>query len=145
MSRSKPDRLLVWCSLLFVLLAVQSVSKPFRSNEHLGFVLLGERTDGLTEAVAAPVHAALMLALAYGIWRMKRYALWIIGPYALYVVLNISLYALRYGLNWDSIAPPPFSSSPALAFGFLGVFLLLALGVPFGTAHRLFERRDELS
>ena len=99
-------------------------------------MLLGFRTDGLLEAIVARVHAALMLGLAYGIWRLKRYALYFLLVYTPYVLLNLILFSLRYELHPPGDLPVPL---------FAAIYALIALGVPGGTAYLLSRRRPELS
>ena len=136
MDRPKPGVALTILALVFVAAAVQSLLKPFLTGPTAGFMLLGFRTDGLLEAIVAPVHAALMFGLAYGIWRLKRYALHFLWVYTPYVLLNLILFTVRYG--WPSSGGLPV---PLVA----AIYSLIALGVPGGTAYLLSRRRPELS
>jgi hypothetical protein len=136
MDRPKPGVALTILALIFVVVAVTSILKPFATGPDAGFMLLGFRTDGVLEAIVARVHAALMLGLAYGIWGLKRYALYFLLVYTPYVLLNLILFSLRY--EWH----PPGDLSVSL---FVVIYALIALGVPGGTAYLLSRRRPELS
>ena len=136
MDPPKPGVALTISALIFVVAAVQSILKPFDTGPEAGFMLLGFRTDGLLEAIVARVHAALMLGLAYGIWRLRRYALYFLLVYTPYVLLNLILYSLRY--EWPAPGDLP---APLIAV----IYALIALGVPGGTAYLLSRRRPELS
>ena len=136
MDRPRPGVALTISALIYVIAALQSAMKPFSTDPNAGFMLLGFRTDGLLEAIVAPVHAVLMLGLAYGIWRLKRYALYFLLVYTPYVLLNLILYSLRY--EWPTPGDLPV---PVVAF----LYALIALGVPGGTAYLLSRRRPELS
>ena len=136
MDRPKPGVALTILALLFVVLAVQSFLLPFNTGPVSGFMLFGVRTDGLLEAIVARVHAVLMLGLAYGIWRLRRYALYFLLVYTPYILLNHILFTLRY--EWpspESLTVPQFAA----------ISLLIGLGVPGGTAYLLSRRRLELS
>jgi hypothetical protein len=151
MNRPRPGTALKILALLFVVIAVESILKPFDTRPGMGFMLLGFRTDGLLEAIVARVHAALLLGLAYGIWRLKRYALYFLLAYTPYVLLNIILSSLRY--DWIGIDIPagvPLIlglSSPIDIPGplFAIIWTLLSVGGPAGTAYLLSRRRLDLS
>jgi hypothetical protein len=136
MNRPKPGVALTILALVFLVAAVQSMLKPFATGPTAGFMLFGFRTDGLLEAIVAPVHGALMLGLAYGIWRLKRYALHFLLGYTPYVALNLVLFSLRYDWSSPGDLPVPL---------FVAIYALIALGVPGGTAYLLARRRPELS
>ena len=131
-----PAPALTILALLFVVLAVQSILLPFETAPTAGFMLFGFRTDGLLEAIVARVHAALMLGLAYGIWRLKRYALYFLLVYTPYILLNHILFTLRY--EWPT---PGGLSVPQ----FMAISVLIGVGVPGGPAYLLSRRRPELS
>ncbi len=135
MNRPRPGPLLTVAALVFVLSAIQSAAKPLLPGPE-GFMLFGVLTDGPVEAVVARVHAALMLVLAYGVWRLKRYALWFLYFYGPYVLLNIALANMRYELE-----PPVALPGPVFA----ALFTVIALGVPGGTAYLLARRQPELT
>jgi hypothetical protein len=136
MARPKPGVVLTILALIFVVAAVQSLLKPYGTGPTSGFMLFGFRTDGLLEAIVARVHAALMLGLAFGIWRLKRYALYILLVYTPYVLLNLILFTLRYDWRSPGEIPVPLVAT---------IYSLIALGVPGGTAYLLSRRRPELS
>ena len=133
MERAGPGVALTIAALIFAFAGVQSVLKPFSTGPDAGFMLFGYRTDGLLEAVASGVHAVLMFALAYGIWRLKRYALYVLLAYTPYILLNLILFSLRY--DWPSPLPAPL---------FPLLYALIALGVPGATAALLARRRLQL-
>ena len=136
MKREGPGVALTAAAVLFLLQAGQSAAKPFLTGPTVGFMLLGYRLDGPIEMVAAWVHALLMLILAYGIWRLKRYALWFLAAYTPYVLLNLVLFSLRHELHPPEAIPAPV---------FAAIYSAIALGVPGGTAYLLARRRPELS
>ena len=136
MDRPKPGVALTISALIFAVAAAQSILKPFTTGPTAGFMFFGVRTDGALEAIVAPVHAALMLALAYSIWRLKRYALYFLLVYTPYVLLNLILFSLRY--EWPSPGDLPVAVVAA-------VYAFIALGIPGGTAYLLSRRRPELS
>ena len=133
MNRESRGVVLTAAAVLFVLQAGQSAAKPFLTGPDVGFMLLGHRLDG---PIDAWVHAMLMVILAYGIWRLKRYALWFLVAYTPYVLLNLVLFIWRYELH------PP-AAVPAPIFG--TIYAAIALGVPGGAAYLLARRRHELS
>jgi hypothetical protein len=123
-------------ALLFALLAIESTVKPFIANPEISFVLLGRRTEGLLEAIAARIHALLMLAIAVGIWKQRRFALALLMAYLPYVLLNRTLFFVRAG------------EEPAVALAsplFEALFTAGALGVPAVSLLLLWRRRAELS
>lgn len=136
MNRNSPGVALTVAAGLFILQATQSAAKPFLTGPNVGFMLLGNRLDGPIEMVVALAHALLMVILAYGIWRLKRYALWALAAYTPYVLLNLVLYSWRY--DWH---PPEALPAPV----FVAIYAAIALGVPGGTAYLLARRRNELS
>ncbi len=136
MDRPKPGVALTILALIFFVSAVSSILKPYATAPDAGFMLLGFRTDGLLEAIVARVHAALMLGLAYGIWRLKRYALYFLLVYTPYVLLNLILSSFRYEWHPPGNLPVPL---------FMVIYAVIALGVPGGTAYLLSRRRPELS
>ena len=147
MDRPRPGVVLTIAALFFVAIAVESIQKAFGG---MSFLLFGFRTDGLLEAIAASVHAALMLAIAFGIWRLKRYALYFLLVYTPYVLLNIILFSLRY--DWPDLRTG--RRTGALNFGefqllspgnfpgevYAVTFTLFAVGVPLVTAYLLSRR-----
>ncbi len=136
MNRESRGVVLSAAAVLFVLQAGQSAAKPFLTGPDVGFMLLGHRLDGPIEMVAAWVHAMLMVILAYGIWRLKRYALWFLVAYTPYVLLNLVLFTWSYELHPPAAIPAPI---------FAAIYAAIALGVPGGTAYLLARRRHELS
>lgn len=138
MNHPRPGRLLTVVAVGFVLFALRSLLKPFFDGPNVGFVLFGVLQQGAVGAVASYVHAALMLAVAYGVWRLERYALWILFLYIPYIALNIALYTMRLGP-----ASPAPGGLPAAVSG--AIFVLLSLAGPVGTAYLLFRRRLELT
>ncbi|MFZ0657949.1 MAG: hypothetical protein WAM05_04485 [Candidatus Binataceae bacterium] len=134
MEQSKRGTALTILSLLFILVAIEDLLKPFHlEGPTTGFVFFGTRTYGIENAILGPLFGIFLLVYAIGILRMKKYAVALALIYAIYVVLNIVLF---------SIHPPAGDhDSPA----FLVAFLILAIAIPWIAAIMLWRRRDALS
>jgi hypothetical protein len=128
-------RLLSIAAILFALLAVSNLFKPFKWwGENTGFVLLGQRLDGAANAIVGPLFGLYLLVYAWGIWRQKWVALPMAYAYAVYVIVNLVLF----------ISSQPVSSGEGnLLFGL--VYTVVAIGVSSGTALLLTKRRATLS
>jgi hypothetical protein len=134
MEQSKRGALLTILSLLFILVAIEDLLKPFHlEGPTTGFVFFGVRTHGIENAILGPLFGIFLLVYAIGILRMKKYAVALGFIYAIYVVLNIVLF---------SIHPPPGNQGPVT---FLIAFLIVAIAIPWIAAIILWRRRDELS
>lgn len=134
MEKSRRGAALTILSLLFILVAVEDLLKPFHlEGPTTGFVFFGTRTHGMENTILGPLFGIFLLAYALGILRMKKYALALGFIYAIYVVLNIVLY---------SVNPPPGDQGPAI---FLIAFPIIAIAIPWIAAIMLWRRRDALA
>ena len=135
MTHQPRGRLLSLAAVLFAILAVSNLFKPFKLwGADTGFVLLGQRLDGTANAVVGPLFGLYLLIYALGIWRQKRFALPMSYAYAAYVIVNLILF----------ISSQPASSGEGkLLFGL--VYSVVAIGVSSGTAVLLTKRRASLS
>jgi hypothetical protein len=133
MAESSRGAVLTGCGVLFALLALSNLSKPFHLNPNVGFVFLGMKTHGLANAILGPAFGLLLMLYAFGIWRMRRWALPIGLVYAAYVIVNLSLYMIR---NAGSPGMPPLP--------FMFGYIVVAVGVSAGSALLLYRRRDAL-
>jgi len=120
-------------AVLFAILALSNFLKPFHLDPNAGFVFLGVKTHGIANAILGPAFGALLVAYAFGIWRMRRWVLPIAYAYAAYVILNLLLYTMR---NARSAAQP----SPVFMLGYIAI----AVGVSAGSAVLLHCRKREL-
>ncbi|HTY55221.1 MAG TPA: hypothetical protein VMB26_08475, partial [Candidatus Binataceae bacterium] len=82
--------LLTLFAILFALLAISNISKPF-SGGRAGFVFLGTRTSGVENAILGPAFGIFLLIYTIGIWRQRRFALPMAWAYAIWVPINIFL------------------------------------------------------
>jgi len=120
-------------AVLFAMLAVSNLSKPFHLNPNVGFVFFGGKTNGIANAILGPVFGLMLIVYAIGIWRMRRWVLPIAYAYAAYVILNLLLYTIRNAGSADQ---------PSARF-MLG-YMAIAIGVSAGSAILLHRRRSEL-
>lgn len=128
-----PGRVLLRAfALLFALMALSNVLKPFAYTETTGFVLLGQRLTGTPNVVAALVFAAFLAVYARSIWTEHRRALPLGVAYAAYVIVNLVLWNFR----------APEGSVTPLIFGL--PYLMSAIGVSSGAAFLLSRYRDRL-
>jgi hypothetical protein len=133
MGRAERGRALTIFAVLFAVLAISNLLKPFQlGGARTGFVFFGQRLSGAANAVVAPLFAAYLAVYAFGIWRMKRFALAMAHAYATYVVLNLILFSLR-------------TPEPQVGQLFMLVYAAVAIGVSVGSAVLLTKRKDELS
>jgi hypothetical protein len=117
-------------AVLFVLIAISNLSKPF-SGGRAGFVFLGTRTEGIENAILAPAFGIYQLVCAAGIWRRKRYAVPMAWAYAIWVPINMALFTMKTPQNWGS---PIFGLC----------YAAVAIAVTWGTAILLTRRRASL-
>jgi hypothetical protein len=120
-------------AILFAILAISNLSKPFHLSSDVGFVFFGRKTHGIANAVLAPVFGLILIVYAIGIWRMRRWVLPIAYAYAAYVILNLTLYTIRN-------AEAPNQPSHAFMLGYTAI----AIGVSSLSAILLHQRRSEL-
>jgi len=133
--RAERGPFLTVAAILFGLLAISNLSKPLQIGPHTGFVLFGERLDGMANLIAGPIFGALLATYAYGVWTMRRWAVPLGGLYAAYVVANLVLFPFR--------TPPPPNAGPGWqVFGL--VYAAIAIGISGGAWWTLSRRRDEL-
>ena len=116
------------------LMALSDFSKPLKMSPSVGFVFLGMKLSGIANALVAPIFGAMLAALAYGIFTMRRFALPLAYFYAGYVILNLMLFTLR---NYGTSNMPPL--------GFWMLYILVAVGVSSGAAVMLTQRKAELT
>jgi hypothetical protein len=120
-------------AVLFALLALSNLSKPFRLSPNAGFVFFGGKTHGIANAVLGPLFGLVLLVYAAGIWRRRRWVLSIAYAYAAYVILNLSLYTFRN-------AGSPGQPTTAFMLGYVAI----AVGVSTSSAILLHQRRTQL-
>lgn len=134
MEQSKRGTVLTILSLLFILVAIEDLLKPFHlEGPTTGFVFFGTRTHGIENTILGPLFGIFLLVYAIGILRMKKYSLTFAFIYAIYVILNLVLF---------SVNPPPGNQG---SMAFLIAFLIIAIAIPWITAIMLWRRRDALS
>ena len=133
MAQAERGSVLTAFAVLFAILALSNLLKPFQINEETGFVLFGSRLSGMPNTIAGIVAGLYLLVYAYGIWNMKRFVVGMAHAYALYVIVNLLLFVYR--------AAPEANQ--------LGLFYLLysivAVGVSLGSAIILTKRKTELA
>ncbi len=135
MSETRRDAALSTLAVLFALLALSDLLKPFRlEGGTVGFVFFGTRLSGAANAIVGPLFGVFLLAYAGGIWRMKRYALPMAYAYAAYVILNLILFATKNA--------QPAGIRPML-FGI--AYIVIAVGVSSGAAILLTRRKAQLA
>lgn len=119
-------------ALLFALMALSNLLKPFADSPNTGFVLFGQRLTGTANAIVAPSFAAFLGVYAYSIWTDRRVALPMGIAYAGYVIANLVL--------WNFRKPAGATTDPLFAV----LYLIAALGVSSGAAVLLYRRRRQL-
>ena len=119
-------------ALLFALMALSNVLKPFAYTETTGFVLLGQRLTGTPNTLVSLLFAAFLAFYAFAIWTERRIAVTLGFAYALYVIANLVL--------WNFRAPP--GTVTPLIFGL--PYLVSAIGVSSGAAWLLRRNQDRL-
>jgi len=135
MANSRRSAALTILAILFAILAVTDILKPFHlEGPTTGLVFFGQRLSGAPDAILGPLLGIFLLIYAAGIWRMRRYAMPLAYVYAIYVTLNLVLFSVRN--------PPP-ASQGEMIFGI--VYIVGALALTWGTATLLRRRRAELA
>lgn len=135
MAEQHHQRMFTVFAVLFGLLAISNLLKPFRfGGDQTGFVLLGERLSGLANTIAGSVFGLFLALYAFGIWQRKRFALPMGHAYATYVVLNLLLFSVK------NVTPP---GAGYVIFGIM--YSLIAVGVSLGAAIFLTKNRALLS
>jgi hypothetical protein len=120
-------------ALLYVLLAISDFAKPFFHSPGVGFVFLGHRLTGTSNAIMGPLFGFLLLVYAYGIWTMRRWALPVAYIFSGWVIVNSLLYN---HLHRGDPQPPLYFAIGSIAIG---------LGIPIATAIILSRRAGDLS
>jgi len=135
MANSRRSGALTILAILFAVLAVSDILKPFHlEGETTGLVFFGKRLSGTPDAILGPILGIILLIYAAGIWRMRRYALYLGYAYAIYVTVNLVLFSLRN-------SPP--ASRGEMIFGL--VYIVFALAFSWGTALLLSRHKGELT
>jgi hypothetical protein len=134
MERKSRGALLTILAIGLALMALSDFSKPLKMSPTVGFVFLGVKLSGIANTLVAPIFGAMLAALAYGIFTMRRFALPLAYVYAGYVILNLMLFTLR---NYGTSNMPPL--------GFWMLYILVAVGVSSGAAIMLTQRTPELT
>jgi hypothetical protein len=134
MSQTERGRALTIFAILFGLIAISNLLKPFQiGGEQTGFVFFGRRLSGVANTIIGPLFGIFLAVYAYAIWTMRRFALPMGHAYATYVILNLVLFNLRNTL--------PDTAGYKL-FGI--VYSVIAIGVSLGAAVLLTQRKAEL-
>jgi len=135
MPQSTRGRTLTIFAILFAILAVSNLLKPFQfGGERTGFVFFGSRQSGLSNAILGPLFGIFLAVYAYAIWTMRRFVLPMAHFYATYVILNLIFFTFR--------SPPPDSMGEKI-FGV--VYAVIAIGVTVSAAVMLTQRKAELT
>ena len=134
MAEQQP-RMFTIFTVLFSLLAVSNLLKPFRlGGDETGFVLLGERLSGTANTIVGPLFGLFLALSAFAIWKRKRFAIPLGHAYATYVILNLILFQVK------NVTPP------GIRYVIFGViYALIAVGVSLGAASFLTRNKMLLS
>jgi hypothetical protein len=116
-------------SILFAIVAITDFLKPFHLFPNDGFVFLGTKLTGASNAVMGPLFGIVILVGAYGIWAMRKFALPIAYLFVLSVMLNMLLYTVKSG----AARPLPIAN------------VVVGIGVPLALAIILHRRRADLT
>ena len=126
------QRMFTIFTVLFSLLAVSNLLKPFRlGSDETGFVLLGERLSGMANTIVGPLFGLFLALYAFAIWKRKPFAIPLDHAYATYVILNLILFQVK------NVTPP---GSGYVIFGI--IYALIAVGVSLGAA--IFLTRNKM-
>ena len=126
------QRMFTIFTVLFSLLAVSNLLKPFRlGSDETGFVLLGERLSGMANTIVGPLFGLFLALYAFAIWKRKRFAIPLGHAYATYVILNLILFQVK------NVTPPGMGY---VIFGI--IYSLIAVGVSLGAA--IFLTRNKM-
>jgi hypothetical protein len=120
-------------ALLFALMALSNLLKPFAYTEGVGFVLLGQRLAGTANVVASLGFSVFLAVYAHAIWTERRRALPMGVAYAVYVILNLMLWTVR----------KPEGAEASLMF--LLSYVVVAIGVSSGAAWLISRHRGRLA
>lgn len=135
MERSKRGAVLTVFAILFAILAISDLAKPFRlEGPTTGFVFFGTRQAGLANDILGPLFGIFLLVYAAGIWRMRYFALPMAHAYAAYVIINLIVFSTR-----NANAP----DQPGIVFSL--VYVVIAVGVSLGSAILLTRNKAQLT
>jgi hypothetical protein len=135
MATSKRSGALTVLAILFAILALTDILKPFHlEGPTTGLVFFGKRLSGVPDAILGPILGIFLLTYAASIWRMRRYAIALGYAYAIYVTINLVLYSARN--------PPP-ASRGEMIFGI--VYVIFALAFTWGTVVLLNRSKTDLA
>jgi hypothetical protein len=135
MANSRRSGVLTILAILFAILAVSDILKPFHlEGPTTGLVFFGKRLSGAPNAILGPILGIFLLTYAAGIWRMRRYAIALGYAYAIYVTINLILFSARN---------PPTASRGEMIFGI--VYIILALAFSWGTVMLLSRSKSDLT
>jgi hypothetical protein len=125
------QRIFTIFTVLFSLLAVSNLLKPFRLSDETGFVLLGERLSGMANTIVGPLFGLFLALYAFAIWKRKRFAIPLGHAYATYVILNLILFQVK------NVTPS------SIGYVIIGIiYALIAVGVSLGAA--IFLTRNKM-
>jgi len=126
------QRMFTIFTILFSLLAVSNLLKPFRlGSDETGFVLLGERLSGMANTIVGPLFGLFLALYAFAIWKRKRFAIPLGHAYATYVILNLILFQVK------NVTPS------SIGYVIIGIiYALIAVGVSLGAA--IFLTRNKM-
>ena len=126
------QRMFTIFTILFSLLAVSNLLKPFRlGSDETGFVLLGERLSGMANTIVGPLFGLFLALYAFAIWKRKRFAIPLGHAYATYVILNLILFQVK------NVTPS------SIGYVIIGIiYSLIAVGVSLGAA--IFLTRNKM-
>jgi hypothetical protein len=134
MANNSRGWLLTTFAVLFTVLAISNLSKPFHLDPNAGFVFFGMKTHGLANAILGPAFGLILILYSVGIWRMRRWVMPIAVAYALYVIVNLLLFGVRNSGSSNQSSP-----------GFMLIYIAIAVGVSSGSAILLYRRRSQLA
>jgi hypothetical protein len=118
-------------AVLFALLAISDFLKPFHLELNEGFVFLGTKLTGSSNAVMGPLFGIILLVYAYGICAMRKFALQVAYIFLLWVLLNMTLFTVK------NQGTQPLAANLAAA--------IVGIGVPLASAVILHRRRADLT
>ena len=76
MDTGRRGPLLTTFAILFALLAISNLLKPFQlEGDTTGFVFLGQSMTGFWNGVLGPLFGIYLAVYAWGIFRMRRFAM----------------------------------------------------------------------
>jgi hypothetical protein len=135
MANSRRGGFLTTMAVLFVLLAITDILKPFHlEGPTTGLVFFGHRLSGVPDAIVGPLLGIFLIIYALGIWQVRRYALYLAFAYSIYVTINIVLFTATNPMPTDR---------PDQIFGI--VYSILAITFSWATAIVLNRHKADLA